>query len=199
VDASTCDWTCDYGWFRSLLATSCKPCASVSCALGEFYSAQACSANTPTEEKVCTPCTSPNATAPGLCPHVCPANHFSTDGGPCVLCSALSSGDYYCPAGSRVLCAATPCSPCTTAPPESADIVPTNDSVCRVRCKSGYHTIWLATGDVLPFELDQAFDPETIRCDECGLRSLPPSACPTFACLPGKSHFAYLWKEIANF
>jgi hypothetical protein len=184
IDATTCQWACVRGWFR--VNDTCKRCEPASCAVGEFYDAESCFGGDQTT--VCEPCAADRPhtlnvsglETPGVCPYVCAQNYFPNPD--CALCAALASpSSYYCPAGSSAVCAATPCTPCDPLLlPQSALWVPTNDSVCRVRCKSGYHTVATNTGEVLPLALDEAYDPAAIRCDECGLRSLP--FCPSITC-----------------
>ena len=92
----------------------------------------------------------------------------------------------YCPAGYRlVYCADSPCTACPPIAVDNAVYVPSNVTTsCKIRCKAGYHTILKATGEVIPFALDQAFNPSLIECAECGLRALP---CPLLSCQPGET------------
>ena len=193
LEAENCVWACDLGYFLAPAANECRPCAPSSCALGEIYVSQACYAEGASTDTVCLPCPShlPSAALvlplamPGQCPYACDEGYyqFAFPAG-CVPCSsATAAAAGYCAAGSKMRL----CTTCTACPPMTVDnaiAVPTNDSVCRVRCSAGYHTVLRATEQVLPFRVDEAYDPDLIQCDECGLRTLP---CPLTTCPAGQS------------
>ena len=184
TDTSTCVWRCNVGWFR-INQTACVPCAASSCGLGESYSSFACYDDNRYALFICTPCgpNRPIHLAPGICRESCPDHHFPSATAACVLCAA-NADSYYCAPGSSALCAPTACTACALPPPDNAVYVPTNDTVCRVQCKAGYHTVWLPTGEVLALDYEQAWDPAHIQCEECGLRSSALYECPLTSCPP---------------
>lgn len=168
-----CNWQCDDGFFRH--QNLCWSCMPSTCAMGEQFTPPC----TPTSayEDVCVPCSplSHVSVARGECVRQCEPGWFmQADNRSCAPCAAHARANYHCPASSRVLCAATECTPCVELNTLQGRAVPvsTNDSVCRVQCKPQYHTIWRASLQVV--QREDAYDPALIDCEDCALR--PP--CP---------------------
>jgi hypothetical protein len=189
-----CIWRCNIGWVK-IREDKCAVCNASLCAAGEKYVGNSqCNPEARLSE-LCIPCPataseggvlSINISERGKCSYTC------VDGYPnpnpqsqmadfCIQCAASVTR---CPAGFSVTCGLNPCSQCQNPNTLAgrAALVPTGDSICRVQCKPGYHTINLKDFTVIS-SISIGHDPSQILCDECS--KWPGLACPTLSCSPG--------------
>ena len=195
-----CLWRCNLGFFKT--GETCSACNASLCRSGESYIGNSQCGPEMTLSQICLPCPANvrggvlNLAAPdrGKCSYSCLKDYYYPNPNPnlflqtqmaCVQCSGTVTR---CPAGYSVTCAVNPCRLCqasvdTISLSGKAVMVPTSDSVCRVQCMPGFHTISIWDRTVLSDKEISAYDPSEIVCEECSRRPFLP--CPVLSCSPG--------------
>ena len=193
VPALTGGWVCLEGWFRSHDAL-CLPCGALSCSVGQSYSPSRC---TPTFSG-CVNCPvyeGAELQADGLrgvCAYRCLPPYFQNPraGVPCTLCGTSPPLNSSCPPGqfwNASDCACAVCGDMLSVLQGATVLAPSSDSVCRIWCRPGFHTLMRSTLRVVTDGYPQ--DPSKIVCESCTKRpGLPCPMCPAGTlgphCLP---------------
>jgi hypothetical protein len=181
---AACTWRCNVGWIK--INGLCMGCNASLCQPGQYYVGNSQCNPDMLLSQICIPC--PNTVLggvlyegePGKCSYKC-LDGFYENPNPlsqvaCIQCTGTVTR---CPAGFSVTCALEPCKSCLN--PNilggKAVLVPTSDSICRVQCKPGFHTISILDYSVIS---STANDPSKILCEECFNR--PTIPCPTTSC-----------------
>jgi hypothetical protein len=196
---SVCLWRCNIGFVRT--GETCAACNASLCQPGESYIGNSQCSPEMSLAQICPPCPPTvmggvlnlEASERGRCSYTCLKGYYYQNPNPnsflqiqmaCIQCAGAVTR---CPAGYSVTCAANPCKVCQT--PDTllssgkAVMVPTSDSICRVQCLPGFHTVNLLDRTVLLDKEITAFDPSKISCEECSRRPFIP--CPVLSCGPG--------------
>lgn len=189
-----CGWTCLLGFFKDEAASGCVPCRATLCEEGQEFIASLCLPSSKSKSDFCVACEtnrkdlgvlSPN-TPRGVCAYDCPPGTYYADGSStCVLCNNTS----FCPTGFRRVCAPEACTECPRLSQAlwiSAVTMPSNSESCQVACKQGYHTVDIASGQVIQANaLARSYDAESVRCTLCSLRPHLPCAGSHHRCPHG--------------
>lgn len=197
----SCGWTCKLGSFKTSYiidrdenetAFTCIPCTRDVCEKGQTFVPSLCLPNS-LKESFCLPCpidpkgnailAPTDTTTRGLCKYNCKEGSYisasalssNPKGIPeCIACTNAS----YCPSGFRRVCSAETCVACPNLPSSlwgSAVKMPSNTDTCQAACRSGYHTVDLASGQVIPPKnLATSYSVNSIICALCSLRPSIP-------------------------
>jgi hypothetical protein len=186
-----CGWACKLGFFLDITLgdknetePQCTPCVESVCERGEMFLPHKCLPDS-TRETFCVPCPEdPRKLAVmvgaqrGVCQYECIPGAYPLGSGLIPNCISCTNTSLFCPSGFRRVCSKEACAECPALPISlwgSAVKMPSNKNTCQAACRSGYHTLDLASGQVIaPKTLLTSYDMYTIACTLCSLRPTIP-------------------------